>query len=164
MTRLVAAAALALLLGSPVVAAAQDVASQMVGVWKRTGNVQKILATGETSKPEGENPSGMLTFSRGGHFMWIYIADGRKSPESLPPTDADRIYLQKTSAFGGGTYKVNGDKVIVVYTASANQAWTGTERAWTVQVSDKVLTITSAPFKAAEGKDVIQTATYERLE
>ena len=162
--RLVGAAALALLLASPAVAAAQDVASQMVGVWKRTGNVQKILATGETSKPEGDNPSGMLTFSRGGHFMWIFIADGRKSPASVPPTDADRMYLHKTSGFGGGTYKFNGDKVTVVYTASANQAWTGTERAWTVQVSDKVLTITSAPFKAAEGKDVIQTATYERLE
>ena len=37
--RLVAAAALALLLASPAVAAAQDVASQMVGVWKRTGFV-----------------------------------------------------------------------------------------------------------------------------
>ena len=96
--------------------------------------------------------------------MWIYIADGRKSPASLPPTDAERIVSAQNERFGGGTYKVNGDKVTVVYTASANQAWTGTERAWTVQVSDKVLTITSAPFKAAEGKDVIQTVTYERLE
>ena len=162
--RLIGAAALALLLASPAVAAAQDVASQMVGVWKRTANVQKMLATGETTKPEGENPSGMITFSRGGHFMWIYIADGRKSPASLPPTDAERIYLHKTSAFGGGTYKVNGDKVIVLYTASANQSWTGTERTWTVQVSDKVLTVSSAPYKTAEGKDAIGTATYERLE
>ena len=43
---------------APVVAAAQDVASQMVGVWKRTRFVQEILATGETRKPQGENPSG----------------------------------------------------------------------------------------------------------
>ena len=133
--RIVGAAALALLLASSAVATAQDLASQMVGVWKRTSYVQKILATGETSKPEGENPSGMLTFSRGGHFMWINIADGRKSPASVPPTDVERIYLHKTSGFGGGTYKVSGDKVTVLYTASANQAGTGTERAWTVQVS-----------------------------
>ena len=136
----------------------------MVGVWKRTGYVVKILATGETSKAEGENPSGMLTLSRGGHFMWIYIADGRKAPASLPPTDAERAYLHKTSNFGGGTYKVNGDKVTVLYTASGNQAWTGTERVWTMQVSDKVLTVSSAPFKTAEGKEAIGTATYERLE
>jgi hypothetical protein len=162
--RLVGAAALALLLASPAVAAAQDLASQMVGVWKRTGFVQKILATGETSKPEGENPSGMIIFSRGGHFMWIYIADGRKSPASLPPTDAERIYLYKTNGSGGGTYKVNGDKVTVLYTASANQAWTGTERATTVQVSGKELTWTSAPFKTLDAKDAIATITFERLE
>jgi hypothetical protein len=70
----------------------------MVGVWKYTGSVQKILAAGETSKPHGENPNGMLIFSRGGHFMWIFIADGRKSPESLPPSDAEYIYLQRQAA------------------------------------------------------------------
>jgi hypothetical protein len=162
--RLVAAAALALLLVSPAVATAQDLASQVVGVWKRTGFVQKILATGETSKPEGENPSGMLVFTRGGHFVWIFIADGRKSPASLPPTDAERIYLNKTGGSGGGTYKVNGDKVNLFYTASTNQVFTGTERSQTGQVSGKVLTLTSAPFKTAEGKDAIADITYERLE
>jgi len=133
-SKIVAAAALALLLASPTVTTAQDLALQIVGVWKRTGHVQKILATGETSKPDGENPSGMLIFSRCGHFVWIYIADGRKSPASLTPTDAERIYLYKTNRSGGGTYKVNGDNVTLLYTASANQAWTGTERATTVQL------------------------------
>ena len=162
--RLVAATALALLLASPVVAADEDVASQMVGVWKRTGLVQKIVATGETSKPDGENPGGMLIFTRGGHFMWIYIADGRKSPASQPPTDDERIYLQKTANSGGGTYKVEGDKVTALYTASTNQVFTGTERATRVQVSGKVLTWTSAPFKTADGKEAFAIITFERLE
>jgi hypothetical protein len=86
-------------------------------------------------------------------------------PASVPPTDAERVYLHKTSAFGGGTYKVNGDKVTLVYTASGNQPWTGMERTMTVQVSDKVLTwISGTPFKAAEGKDAVATITFERLE
>lgn len=161
-SKLVAATALALLLASPAVA--QDVASQMVGVWKRTGFVQKIVATGETSKPAGENPSGMLMFSREGHFMWINIFENRKSPASLPPTDAERLYLYNTSGFGGGTYKVNGDKVTILYTASSNQAWTGTERVTTVQVSGKVLTWNSPPFKTLDGKDATGTQTFERLE
>jgi len=162
--RLVGAAALALLLASPAVATAQDVASQMVGVWKRTGFVQKIVATGETSKAQGDNPSGMLIFSRGGHFTWINIAGDRKSPASLPPTDAERLYLYNTSGSGAGTYKVNGDKVTILYTASSNQAWTGTERVTTVQVSGKVLTWTSPPFKTLDGKDATGTQTFERLE
>jgi hypothetical protein len=162
--RLVGAAALALLLASPAVADAQDVASQMVGVWKRTGFVQKIVATGETVKPQGENPSGMLMFSRGGHFMWINISEDRKSPATLPPTDAERLYLYNTSGSGAGTYKVNGDKVTILYTASSNQAWTGIERVTTVQVSGKVLTWISPPFKTNDGKDATGTQTFERLE
>ena len=115
--RLVGAAALALLLASPAVASAQDLASQVVGVWKRTGVVHKVLATGETTKPDGENPTGMFILSRGGHFVWILIADGRKPPASQPPTDAERVYLNKTGGAGGGTYKVNGDKVTLACSA-----------------------------------------------
>ena len=96
--------------------------------------------------------------------MWIYIASDRKSPEKLPPTDADRIYLNKTSSFGGGSYKVSGDKVIANYAASSNQTWTGTERTWMVQVSGKMLATTSAPFKTTDGKEVVAIATFERLE
>ena len=53
----------------------------------------------------------MAIFSRGGHFTWIFIADGRKSPASLPVTDAERIALYNTGSYAGGTYKINGDKV-----------------------------------------------------
>jgi Lipocalin-like domain len=163
--RLVGAAALALLLASPAVADAQDQASQLIGVWKQTGFVQKILATGETSKPQGENPAGMAVFSRGGHFTYIFIADGRKSPASLAAvTDAERIALFNTGSYAGGTYKINGDKVTFLYKASANQAWTGTERLHTMQVSDKVLTWTSAPFQRNDGTEVFATITFERLE
>jgi hypothetical protein len=163
-SKLVGAAALALLLASPAVAAAQDLASQLVGDWKRTSAVQKILATGETSKAAGENPTGMVMFSRGGYFTWIFINDGRKSPEKLPPTDAERIYLYNTGGAASGTYKVNGDKVTFLYNASTNQAWTGTERVQTMQVSGKVLTWTGAPIRTLDGKDAIVTLTFERLE
>ena len=162
-SKLVAAIALALLLASPAVAAAQDLASQLVGVWKRTSFVQKIVATGETSKPEGENPTGMAIFARG-YFSWIFIADGRKSPEKFPPSDAERIYLYNTGYSASGTYKVNGDKVTLLFNASSFQAWTGTERVQTMQVSGKVLTWASAPFKTGEGKDAVATVTFERLE
>jgi hypothetical protein len=84
-------------------------------------------------------------------------------PASLPPTDAERIYLQRTSGSGGGTYTVNGDKVTLLHTASSIQAWTGTERVTTVQMSGKTMTWTSAPFKTADG-EVIGTYTFERLE
>src|SRR5262245_26710152 len=120
----IAAAALALLVASPAVA--QDLASQIIGVWKGKGFVQKVLATGEITKPKGENPTGTATFSRGGHFTWIFIDDGRKVPTSTA-TDADRVALFDTLSFGTGTYKIEGAKIALRYDGSWNQAWTGTE-------------------------------------
>ena len=162
--RLVGVAALALLLTSPVAASAQDLASQMVGVWKRTGHVNNSVATGETNKPMGENPTGTLIFTRGGYFSYIFIGEGRKPPATLPPTDAEVISLYNTAGFASGSYKVDGDKVTVHYDTSANQVFTGQQRVGTMQVSGKQLTWTTTPFKTAAGKDVIATFTFERLE
>jgi len=163
-SKLVGAVTLASLLTLPVVAVAQDLASQLVGAWKQTSYAQKDLATGEISKPQGEKPTGMAIFSRDGYFTWIFISDGRKSPTRLPVTDAERIALYNTGSYAGGTYKVNGDKVTFHYNASFNQAWTGTERVQTMQVSGKVLTWTGAPIKTNDGKDAISTAAFERFE
>jgi Lipocalin-like domain len=160
---LIAAASLAFLLSSSHLAAAQDLAAQLIGVWKGKGFAEKILATGETTKPRGESPTGTATFSRGGHFTWIIINDGRKVPAS-PATDADRVALFNSLAFGTGTYKVEGDKVALRYDGSWNQAWTGTERIQTLQISGEVLTWTSAPFKMADGKEAVAIFTYERVE
>jgi hypothetical protein len=118
---LIAAASLAFLLSSSHLAAAQDLAVQLVGVWKGKGFVEKVLATGETTKPRGESPTGTATFSRGGHFTWIFINEGRRSP-ATPVTDADRVALFNSLAFGTGTYKVEADKVALRYDGSWNQA------------------------------------------
>ena len=163
-SRLIAAAAFAAMSVSSSLSAADDLASQLPGVWKRTDHVQKIVATGETSKPMGDKPGGMAIFTRGGHFTFILIADGRKSPASLPPTDPERIALFSTSFFGGGTFRIAGDKVTLLYANSANQAWTGVERTQTMEVSGKTLTWTSGPIKSADGKDAVATFTFERLE
>ena len=96
--------------------------------------------------------------------MWIFIAENRKPPEKLPATDAERIYLFNTGGAGSGTYKVNGDKVTLLYNSSTNQAWTGIERVLTAQVSDKVQTWTTAPFKTMAGKDAVGLVTFERVE
>lgn len=160
---LIGAASLAFLVSSSQFSTAQDLSAQIVGVWKGKGFVQKILVSSETTKPRGESPTGTATFSRGGHFTWIFIDDGRKVP-ATPVTDADRLALFNSLAFGTGTYKVEGEKVILRYDGSWNQAWTGTERVQTLQVSGNVLTWTSAPFKVANDKDAVAIFTYERVE
>jgi hypothetical protein len=161
---LTGATGLALLVASVGPATAQDLASQIVGVWKRVSQVQKDVNTGVTTMPLGEHPTGSAVFTRGGHFFWIQVADGRRAPESWVPTDADRVALYNTAAFGSGTYKVDGDTATLIYDSSSGQSWTGTQRRAQLQVSGKVLTWTSAPIWGADSKQYVSIVTMERVE
>jgi hypothetical protein len=148
----------------PQCALSQDLASQIVGVWKRTSQVQKEIATGTTNHTYGEKVSGPAIFTRGGHFMWVIAGEGRKPAAAPVATDAERIALFNSLAYGSGTYKVEGNKVHLRYDTSWNEGWTGTERVAEMQVSGKTLTWTSPPIRTLDGKDVVAIITMERLE
>jgi len=148
----------------PHAAAAQDLATQLTGVWKLTSSMVKQLDTGATAPLFGERPGGVAVFTRGGHFTWGWVGDGRKAPAGPIPSDVERVALYNTSAFGSGTYRVEGSTVSLRYDSSWNQSWTGTERKAQMQVSGKTLTWTSPPFKSLDGKDVIAISTLERVE
>jgi hypothetical protein len=145
-------------------ATAQDLTTQLNGVWKLTSLVQREIATGAITNTYGEKPGGYAVFTRGGHFTWGFVQDGRKAPTGPVPSDAERVALYNTLAFGTGSYRVEGNTVSLRYDSSWNQSWTGTERRAEMQVSGKTLTWKSPPFKSLDGKDVIAITTLERRE
>ena len=162
---LISAVALVSLLTLPQPSAAQDLASQIVGVWKTTSVVTKEVASGKTVHPLGERLSGYYMYSKGGHFMLIIVGADRKAPATANPTDAERIELQKTAAYASGTYKVEGNKTISRFDTSWHQVWTGTERSAMIEISGKKLTLTTAPFKSSfTGLDVVSITTLEKVE
>lgn len=161
-TALASVVALSCALLTAEMAFAQDLASQLVGVWKRTSMVEKELATGTTSTPQ--IPDGPVIFTRGGRFAWVILAPGRKAPAASIPTDAERAALWATGSFGTGTYRVEGDKVVLRYDTSWNQLWTGTERRADMKITDNVLTWTSPPYPTLDGKQVVGIQTFERTE
>ena len=137
-------------------------------MWKITSIVTKELATGETIPTQGEKPVGEWIFTRGGHFAYTWVADGRKAAAGPVATDAERIELFNTMAFASGTYRVEGTTVSLQFSTSSNQSWTGTERKTQPQVSDKTFNWPSSPFKAGggkfAGKDVMVVVAGERVE
>ena len=162
---LVLVGALVLVLTSAQPAPAQDLASQIVGVWKTTSVVTKEVASGKTVHPLGERMSGYSMYSKGGLFMFIFVGADRKAPAAASPTDAERIELQKTGTYASGTYKVEGNKITARYDTSWHQVWTGTERSSQIEISGKKLTLTTAPFKSSfTGLDVVSITTSERVE
>jgi Lipocalin-like domain len=145
--------------------AAQDLASSIVGMWKMTSFARKEVATGNTTAPYGEHPSGYSHYTKGGRFLTFAVAQDRKKNEKPDPTDAERIELFKNMYAWGGTYKIEGNKVIYNVDIAWTPSWVGTTRTSQVEVAGNKLTATTAPFKSTvDGKDIVVVTTYERAE
>jgi hypothetical protein len=161
---LISAVALAFLLTGTQPAPTQDLASQLVGVWKYTSQSTKEVATGKINHPFGENPTGHIVYTKGGHAVFVLAGDNRKAPAAAVATDAERINLFNTIAAASGTYKVEGNTIIVTYAASWNQTWTGITQKRQFEIVGNKLTVTSAPTKDLAGQDIVFVVTYERVE
>ena len=145
-------------------AQSQDLASQIVGVWKYVSVNNKEVATGEMAYPLGEKPNGYIVYTKGGRVIFTVVGDKRPQPAASGATDAERISLFNTLFAGSGTYKIEGNTGMVTYDSSWHQLWTGTTQKRTYAISGNKLTITSAPTKNAAGQEVIFEVVYERVE
>ena len=103
-----------------------------------------------------------MIFSAGGHFTMIMHANERIGPAGA--TDAELAALYRTAFSGGGTYKVDGDKVVCRYDASSSPAFVGTEQRFTATISGKKLTWISPEVKTETGRAYNNIFTQERLE
>ena len=143
-----------------------DDSVNLLGVWKMASWTRHEVASGKDVKAFGEQPGGYLIYTKGGHFMWTGFKDQRPKPAAAEPTDPERIALFKTMYVYNGTYKVEGGKIIDSIEGAWNEGWVGTT--FTIDkyaVSDKTLTMVSAPFKATmDGVEMVVTTTYERVE
>ena len=149
----------------PLNSAAQDLASSIVGVWKQTSLTRNDVATGKVSPFSGEKQSGYRIFTRGGHAFVFNVYQPRKRPAGPDPSDAERAELFKTSSAYTGTYRLEGNKVVIKVDGSWVESWTGTERPFTVEISGNRMTMTTAPFKnAVDGQEVVLVSTLERAE
>jgi Lipocalin-like domain len=157
------AAATALSTTFPISVSADDLATQIVGVWKIQSNYNKELATGKMNYPLGEKPAGYVVYTKGGRLIFALVAGDRAKP-AASATDAERVALYNTLASGSGSYKVEGDTLTVTYDTSWLQTWTGTTQKRKIAISGNRLTVTSEPTKLSDGKEVVFENVLERAE
>ena len=137
---LISTAAIASGLALALPASAQDLASQIVGVWKLKSFDTVEVDTARATKIYGDDPVGIYVFTRGGHFSVILGNKDRKKAATGVMTDEDRIHLHKTMAANTGTYKIDGNKMTFTYTFAGNAVWTGTTRVNEVSIAGNVMT------------------------
>ena len=156
------ALALVLTLGQP--ASAQDPATSIVGVWKLTSFARKEVGTDKTIHVLGERPSGYRVHTRGGHAFYMFFGENRKTPVGAV-TDADRLELFKTMTAAGGTYEVEGNKVVFHAEVSGTQSMTGGTLTYRFVIVGKTLTMTTDPVKnPAGGPENVFVTAYDRVE
>ena len=155
----------ALLLTLPAVAWGQNLASDIVGVWKVVSIETREVQSGKITRPLGDQLTGTFTFTRGGNFSGMVFRADRKPPVAPNATEAERVALFNSLVAYNGTYQTEGDKLVMKIESSHIQAWNGTERVLAIQISGRRLTGRSAPLKAAStGLEVVAENVWERLE
>ena len=144
---------------------AADVSKSLVGTWRVASFSMMTLETNEVSRPFGENTSGYLQYSPGGHMV-VFLSAGEMPKVTPPFSEADRAAIY-TNIFGAyaGTYSVDGNKVTHHVVASWRPDWVGGDQIRFVELSGDKLTIKTAPVVSGlTGKLIVSTLTFERLE
>lgn len=136
-------------------APAQD-AGRIVGVWRLVDNVNRDVATGAVDRPFGDRPTGTYVFSNGGQLVAVQFP-AQPAAGAAPPAPPLAY---------SGSYKVEGNALVMTIAAASIAAWTGITRRLTVEAADQThLRLTTEPFASTRtGKDVTATLTFERLE
>jgi hypothetical protein len=155
----------ALLLTLPALAWGQNLASDIVGVWKVVSIETKEVQSGKVTRPLGDQLTGTFTFTRGGNFSGMVFRTDRKPPVAPNATEAERVALFNSLVAYNGTYQIEGAKLVMKIESSHIQSWNGTERTLAIEISGRRLTGRSAPLKAAStGLEVVAENVWERLE
>jgi hypothetical protein len=163
--KIIVTATLGLLLFAAVPAAAEDLSSSIVGVWRLASFERTEVMSGKSARTMGEHPTGYAFFAKGGHVVSTGFAEGRKPFAGSVPTDAERAELFKTMYAYGGSYDVQGDAVTITVDTSWNVGWIGTKVVRKMTVTGNKLEIETAPIKSAsDGLEIFTKTSFERVE
>jgi hypothetical protein len=143
---------------------AQGLQTSIVGVWKLTSFTRKDVETGQVTNVFGEQPVGYLTYTKAGRIFAFLVGTDRKPPASTEPSDNERAELFKSMVGYTGTYKVDGGKIVVRADASWIQSWTGIDRTQNAEIIGNHLTITATLKSPRDGREVLVSNVWERVE
>ena len=145
---------------------AVSVENALVGTWQLKGFSLIVVDTKETSRPYGENPTGYIQFSPGGHMVMFLAAGELKPPASGSYTDAERADVHRAIVGAyAATYTVEGNKVTYHVLTSWRPEWIGRDQIRYFEINGKNLTITTTPVTFSRtGQSIVATLTFDRVE
>ena len=145
---------------------AVSVETALVGTWQLKSFSLIVVDTKETSRPYGENPTGYIQFSPGGHMVMFLAAGELKPPASGSYTDAERADVHRAIVGAyAATYTVEGNKVTYHVLTSWRPEWIGRDQIRYFEIDGTKLTITTTPVTFSRtGQSIVATLTFDRVE
>lgn len=142
-----------------------DPTHPLVGGWRLRSWVS-IADDGSGSRPLGDLPDGLLTYTRAGTMIGIMCRADRAAFATDDVTGGTRD--EQAGAFAsciayGGAYEVDGETVIHHVKTSLFPNWVGTaqRRRWELDPTGRLLTLSSPPL-AIGGASRIQRLSWVR--
>ena len=143
----------------------QKCTGPQLGTWALQSYTTEDLATGEKTELFGAHPSGYFSYGPDCRMSVFLIKEGRKAPNSIVPTDAERVELYNGLVAYAGTYSIEGDKISHHVDASWNQSWTGTTQVRQFRIEGKTLYTKTLPAKnALTGKESSSVLIWVKVE
>ena len=145
---------------------AVSVENALVGTWQLKSFSLIVVDTKETSRPYGENPTGYIQFSPGGHMVMFLAAGELKPPASGSYTDAERADVHRAIVGAyAATYTVEGNKVTYHVLTSWRPEWIGRDQIRYFEIDGASLTIKTTPVTFSRtGQSIVATLTFDRVE
>jgi hypothetical protein len=140
-------------------------ADSIIGSWRLVSWVEEETESKALHKNFGDNPVGVLTYGADGRMSIIFADPKRTAPASPKATDAEAAALYRSMVAYAGSYRLEGDKVLVKVDVSWNKVWDGQDRPpTTVEVKADRLTYKTAPFVSPFlGKQMVATLVWDRI-
>jgi len=155
-------AMLALLYASVSIAYGED---DLVGTWKPVSAFVKDVENGEVSDAYGgPHPTGFLSYGSDHRMMAMAAYDKRIKPARVDQTTPEqRDQLFQTYFAYAGTFSVSDGSVQHHIEASWNETWTGTTVTRDIKVENGKLILTTRPQLRPNGRTIVITLTWEKI-
>lgn len=95
--------------------------ARLTGTWRVISVDTEFQSSGKREPAFGPDPNGFFVFTPEGRAMALVTAKDRQSGNSLEQLAA----LCRTMMAYSGTFRIEGDTLVIDVDVSSNQAWTG---------------------------------------
>lgn len=138
---------------------------ELYGTWRLLSFTRQVVETGESADIFGKAPQGYTNYSRDGRMFAIIVRENRPKPTDLAKmTDAERAELFKTMLAYGGTFKLDGSRVVHNVDISWNENWTGTAQVRNFRIEGRRLIISIDPQVGSDGRRITAVLTWEKVQ